>query len=239
MTKQPQQPDNSGYRSEDDIDQVLGQANPNPERVGCPSREVLAELARRARPIGDPGYEHIVNCSPCYREFRSFQQANAAASSPRSSRTRTRWLVAAAALIAAGAGVWMFVTRPPVVRDAQDREPPAAQVAQVRTELDLRKYSVARSEEKKAAPEPISLPRGRLQLTLLLPVGYEAGEYDVQLIDSNLASKASAKGNAAIRDYVATLEANLQTGDLAPGAYQLAVRRQGESWQMFPVELKP
>lgn len=237
MTKQPQQPDNSGYRSEDDIDQVLGNANPNPERVGCPSREVLAELARRARPIGDPGYEHIVNCSPCYREFRSFQQANAA-SSPRSMRTRTRWLVAAAALVLAVAGVWMFVTRSPVVNEAQDRAP-AAQVAQVRTELDLRKYSVARSEGRMAAAEPIPLPRGRLSLTLLLPVGYEAGEYDVQLLDSNLASKASARGNAAIRDYVATLEADLQTGDLAPGPYQLAIRRQGESWQMFPVELKP
>lgn len=237
MTRQPQQPDNSGFRSEDDIDQVLGNANPNPERVGCPSRELLAELARRARPIGDPGYEHIVNCSPCYREFRSFQQTNAVASPPGSSRTQTRWLVAAAALVLAAAGVWMFVTRPPVVDDAQDRAP-AAQVAQVRTELDLRKYSVARSEEKKAAPEPISLSRGRLDLTLLLPVGYEAGEYDVQLLDSNLASKTSARGNAAIRDYVASLEANLQTGDLAPGSYQLAIRRQGESWQMFPVELK-
>lgn len=237
MTKQPQQPDNYDYRSEDDIDQVLGYANPNPERVGCPSREVLAELARRGRPIGDPGYEHIVNCSPCYREFRSFQQANAVARSPRKSRTRTRWLVAAAALVVVGAGVWMFVTRAPAVNDA-DRAP-AAQVAQVRTELDLRKYSVARSEEKKVAPEPISLARGRLNLTLLLPVGYEAGEYDVQLLDSNLASKASARGNAAIRDYVATLEADLQTGDLAPGPYQLAIRRQGEGWQMFPVELKP
>jgi hypothetical protein len=238
MTKQPQ-PDNSGYRSEDDIDKVLGNANPNPERVGCPSREVLAELARRARPIGDPGYEHIVNCSPCYREFRSFQQANAAASSPRISRTRLRWPMAAAALVVTATGVWMFVTRPPVVNDDQDRARPAAQVALGRTELDLRKYSVVRSEERKAAREPISLPRGRLNLTLLLPVGYEAGEYDVQLLDSNLASKASAKGNAAMRDYVATLEAELQTGELAPGSYQLAVRRHGESWQMFPVELKP
>ena len=238
MRRQPQQPDNSGFRSEDDIDQVLGNANPNPERVGCPSREVLAELARRARPIGDPGYEHIVNCSPCYREFRSFQQANAAASSPRSSVTTTRWLIGAAALVVTATGVWVFVMGSPVVNDDQDRAP-AAQMAQVRTELDLRKHSVARSEEKRAAPQPISLPRGHLKLTLLLPVGYEAGEYEVQLLDSNLASKGSTRGSAAIRDYVATLEADLQTGDLAPGPYQLAIRRQGESWQMFPVELKP
>jgi hypothetical protein len=88
MTTPPQGPDRSGFRSEDDIDKVLGSAYPNPERVGCPPHDVLAALAKRERPIGDPGYEHIVSCSPCYREFRSLQQANAVASS-RSAQTRT------------------------------------------------------------------------------------------------------------------------------------------------------
>jgi len=55
----------------DDIDEVLSWANPNPERIGCPSREKLIELARRALPLGDPAYEHLLKCSPCYREFRA------------------------------------------------------------------------------------------------------------------------------------------------------------------------
>lgn len=58
----------------DDIDEVLSRANPNPERIGCPSRETLIELARRTRLLGDPAYEHLLKCSPCYREFKVLKE---------------------------------------------------------------------------------------------------------------------------------------------------------------------
>ena len=67
-------PDDDDVRRSDEIDEVFSRANPNPERIGCPSREALISLARRAQPLGDPAYEHLVNCSPCYREFRSLQK---------------------------------------------------------------------------------------------------------------------------------------------------------------------
>ena len=60
---------------ENEIDVVLGGANPNPERVGCPPQFVLTELARRERSISDPWYEHLSACSPCFREVRALQQA--------------------------------------------------------------------------------------------------------------------------------------------------------------------
>ena len=62
----------------DEFDEVLGRANPNPERIGCPPRETLVELAQRARPIGDPAYQHLLKCSPCYVEVRTLQVAGAA-----------------------------------------------------------------------------------------------------------------------------------------------------------------
>src|SRR2546428_12438010 len=85
----------------DEFDEVLRVANPNPERVGCPPRDVLIGVSRRERPIGDPAYEHLLKCSPCYREFRSLQQAGVP---PRANaRTRIWWLAAAAAgLLAVG-----------------------------------------------------------------------------------------------------------------------------------------
>jgi hypothetical protein len=61
----------------DEIDRVLSHANPNPQRVGCLSREVLASLAARRQPINAPGYEHLLECSECYREFRSLQDNEA------------------------------------------------------------------------------------------------------------------------------------------------------------------
>jgi hypothetical protein len=41
---------------------------------------------------------------------------------------------------------------------------------------------------------PVSLPVGLVDLTLLLPVGSEPGTYDIQLLDSDLRSRATAAG---------------------------------------------
>ena len=62
---------------DDFLDLVLANANPNPCRHDCPARSVLRELAMRKRPLGDPAYEHLGRCSPCYREFRAIQKAGA------------------------------------------------------------------------------------------------------------------------------------------------------------------
>jgi hypothetical protein len=233
MTTKPQHPDSSGYRSEDEIDEVFGSANPNPERTGCPGVEVLTALARRERPIGDPGYEHIVHCSPCYRAFRALQQ------SPRvdtRGRVRHRWAVAAVGLAVAAAGVWfvMSLLRPRVAPEHVAR--PVAEPS-VPKQLDLRTYSVTSSDVQGTKERVIDLPRGRLALTILLPAGSEAGSYEVQVLDSASRSRLSALGAAEIRNFVTTLRTSIDTEPLALGSYQLAVRRDGEDWQMYPFEI--
>ena len=45
---------------------------PNPERLGCPGRSSLQELARRPMDEdieGDRNWQHVTHCSECYREF--------------------------------------------------------------------------------------------------------------------------------------------------------------------------
>ena len=66
--------DATGSGDDDEVDRVLAHANPNPRRVGCLSRDVLASLAARRQPLNAPGYEHLLECSECYREFRQLQQ---------------------------------------------------------------------------------------------------------------------------------------------------------------------
>jgi hypothetical protein len=63
-----------GKGDDDEIDRVLAHANPNPQRIGCIPREVLKSLADRRQPLNAPGYEHLLECSECYREFRSLQE---------------------------------------------------------------------------------------------------------------------------------------------------------------------
>jgi hypothetical protein len=220
------------FTVEDDIDEVLGRGNPNPARVGCPPRAVLMELARRKRPIGDPAYEHLTTCSPCYREFRAWQQAHA--SQPRGNAFI--WMAAAAVLIAFF-GVWFFfVARAGAPPDhiARQQSPTAV----VPAELDLRQYAVARNDQRQSDRPASSLSRGRLNMTILLPVGWEPGAYEVQVLDSELRSRAAGSGRAEIRDFVTTLQTTLDLSSLPPGAYQLAIRRNGEDWHLFPADVQ-
>ena len=55
-------------------EEFMSLAHPNPERIGCPSHDLLVVLARRERPIGDPAYNHFGRCSPCYIELLAVQR---------------------------------------------------------------------------------------------------------------------------------------------------------------------
>ena len=216
------QPDEQSpkLRHPDEIDEIFGRANPNPNREGCPPKQVLIALARKQRPLDDPAYVHLTRCSPCYLEVRALQERFA-----RERRRRMSALAAVAVLVLAMAtGLWFVVAR----RAGPD----------VRAELDLRPYALTRSEATPANREPLVLPRGRATLTVLLPTGSEPGEYEIQILDRSLASEASGAGTASIANYVTTLRTTLNLSSMGPGDYQLAVRRAGQQWQLFPVRLQ-
>lgn len=75
MARRNQTRDLAAFGFGEPLDEALRVANPNPTRQGCPSRDILVALSRRERPIGDPAYEHLLDCSPCYSEVRDLQLA--------------------------------------------------------------------------------------------------------------------------------------------------------------------
>jgi hypothetical protein len=216
-------------RTQDEIDLLFSEANPNPERIGCPSDDVLAALARRERPMSDPGYEHLARCSHCYRAVRAHQQTATALTAAHRRRV-FRWLGTAAALVVVCVAAWLFVQRGSERRRPSDLE--------LQARLDLRGYGVVRSTPDHPEPQPLRLRRGRLRVTLLLPVGFESGEYELQLLDSDLQSRVSATGTADIRDYVTTLETHLDLRTLSAGSYRLALRRRGENWRFVSAQVE-
>ena len=152
---------------------------------------------------------------------------------------KAAWVAAAAAVMIIVAGTAWFLS--PSRGERGTLPQPSVQESQVaerRMEVDLRKYSVTRNEQQKPETGPVSLARARSSLTILLPVGSEPGRYEIQVLDSGLRSQASASGEAAIRDYVTTLQTTIDLRSLSPGAYQLALRRHGEDWRLFPAEVK-
>ena len=81
------------------------------------------------------------------------------------------------------------------------------------------------------------LPRQRVSVTILLPVGAETGDYEVQLLDEELRARANSRGTAAIRDFVTKLNAAFDLRRLPPGEYKLALRLAGQDWRFFPARL--
>jgi hypothetical protein len=218
---------------EDDLDEVFSHANPNPKRIGCPSRDELAMLARRMRPIGDPGYEHLGKCSPCYVDFRALQRATR-----RRVATRVRrWLVAAALIVGTAVG-WLAYSAWP--RSTPAITPLRAPVEQLAThvQVDLRPYAVSRSNAEPPSMKPLVFPRTMVQATIILPVGSEPGEYELQLLDTNRQPRVSSTSVARLQDYRTTVDAALDLRPLPAGSYELAVRLRGESWRIFPAEIQ-
>ena len=53
--------------------QFFLEANPNPERQGCPDEKTLKDIAENRLPADHPARLHLASCSPCFAEFRSFK----------------------------------------------------------------------------------------------------------------------------------------------------------------------
>src|SRR5262249_36085631 len=147
--------------------------------------------------------------------------------------------IGAAAVLLLAIGAALFVSRSnPGTRGNQITSRQLS-VPELSAQLDLRRFTAIRGDEKQREPEPVSLPLGRVNATILLPVGSDAGMYEVQVLDSDLRSRISTSGAAQVQDHVTTLQATLDLRSLNPGSYQLAVRREDESWRMFPLRVHP
>jgi hypothetical protein len=203
---------------------------PNPDRVGCPGVEALKALAQRKTDLrqSEQVVLHVGGCSPCFMEYTALQK--------QATRRKTVELVLASAalLILAVVGGWAWKTHwfhgfgGNVTTNA-----PYQKVT-----VDLRNRLILRGDQVPSANSgPIQLPRGRLDLTLLLPNGSAPGDYEVVVSTELEKPLVSTAGVAANRTGVTTLNVKLATGKLDPGTYLLAIE-QGRALKEYPLLLK-
>jgi hypothetical protein len=195
---------------------------PNPERAGCPGRDVLKRIASREMPLteAEKWLDHLTSCSPCYRDFSQLQNAQQL-------RRKQTWLaIAAAILLCAAVGGWAFV-----------RWHNGTQTVQTAT-LDLRDYSVARGAEPNPNPPPVELNRRAASLTILLPVGSAPGAYEIRIVTRSGKPLLEADGTAELQNGITRLQVATRPQSLSPGSYVLQIRGAGLEWNSYPLILR-
>jgi len=103
--------------------------------------------------------------------------------------------------------------------------------------IDLRGTGLTRGPEASTS-EILHVRRTNGTMRIVLPIGSE-GDYDCE-IRSPLegAAVASSSGQASVEDHIVILNLPINLGQLAPGRYSLALRRNGSGWTSYRLELK-
>ena len=202
---------------------VFAEHFPNPTRAGCPPQDTLRAMAFRSKRLATPDLpvQHLTICSPCFQDYSRYRMQ------ARNQMIFRGALAAAVALVVIGAAVLSGVGRGWFQRPS---EPLIAAV------LDLRPLSPTRGEEPAIAGAVLTLRRGRLGITIQLPVGSEDGAYDVAVMLSGRVLQ-SGQGTARAQDSVMVLTVRMDLRSLGPGRYAFGVRRVGSAWQEYPLRL--
>jgi predicted nucleic acid-binding Zn ribbon protein len=208
------------FRPEDTIDEVFAGANPNPERSGCPGKHTLEAAGKKALPIGHPTYEHLTQCSDCYREFRAYQRK----------RRRLQQLIWAAS---GAAAILITVVAVKYVVGRFDFGPSSRVANQLTHQpvlIDFRTVSATRGETGGPIEVPMKLPRTIVEATILLPIGSEPGRYEVRFVDPGGQVRFSRQVTARLKDFAVRVELTADLRSFRPGAYSLDIRSLNEDW---------
>ena len=199
---------------------------PNPERVGCPTSEIVRGIARHRVPLveAEPWLDHLTSCSPCYRDFSEFRDVY------QFRRMTILFAIVASVLIVASVSGWVLVQK--------YRQRDLVQTAV----LDLRDRSVPRGTEAGSHPtqgeRPLEIRRTVSHLNIYLPLGSSDGPYDVRVVSPNGESLATVSGTAGLKDHITLLPIEVSLSSLPPGRYALQVRKDGLEWDSYPLVVR-
>jgi hypothetical protein len=219
---------------------------PNPQRKDCPGTSVLRSIAKKKISMDDAAHEHVGSCSPCFSELTEMREAI---------HRRMLWTAgtASAAVVVLGLLITYFaflragassqeVAQPPIPEIKQpDRSVPPSQPDYIVATLDLRNVSATRALQPSNPSRnilPVEIPRGLLTLTIQLPIGSEAGSYEVEIRKPDQQRIRSATGTATIERGITKLLIDIDTRSLQPGEYEFGWRLSDFGWRNYPLLIR-
>jgi hypothetical protein len=223
---------------------------PNPERKDCPGTRVLRSIATKSIAMRDPVHEHVGRCSPCFSELTEIRQAL-----HRRNLTWSLGTAGAAVLVLAVVAYFAFLrVDNPVRLEAVQPGVPAGTLpagnpnstspTQAEHELallDLRNASATRTVQPSAPTpnvRPAEIARGLLAVTVQLPLGSEAGSYEVQLRDPALSTLVLSMGVAHVENGITKLTVYIDTRSIPSGKYEFGWRPIGFDWRFYPLLIR-
>ena len=203
-------------------------AYPNPERKGCPGREVLRQIANTQWPADHHGYDHVKHCSPCLREVLDLQDEIFMA------KTRRRYLtpigIAAVLALAIGIGTlgWRSI-------EGRDQHPQAAMLNFA--------ASITRGigSDERNEPGSVQLYAPKvLLLTMSLPPGSEDGLYEFQVTSPDEKKPLiETQTKAHIANGLTTITQKVDFSRLQPGLYIARLRHPPfGQWRRVPIRIE-
>lgn len=231
----------------------LSEDFPNPERAGCPQDPSLRSFAQNPSD-GDPSIaDHITCCSPCFNAYTAhLERARAEAKASRGA-TQAAWI--RWSLVSGGLGLGLLVVFYALLlktqnepRSTHNSPAPISQpagsaqtalLASYQVLLDLTTAAPERGPQPPSEPRMASIPaQPRIDLTLRLPIGSEAGMYSVSL-SSKRGTEWSSAAHASIEDGEPVLNLRGDFSHLPDGTYKLVVASKGQRLQLGVVIARP
>jgi hypothetical protein len=213
------------------IEAILLAAFPNPERVGCPSPDVLKSMANQEIARDNPAWSHVWKCSPCFRDFKVHRDARVARAEREFERKRTRRnILTTAAVVLASSGAAYLAA---IEFQGKSRQPVAVTV-------DLTSAGVTRGVDPQLTPPQLTpivrLPRELDELHLTLPRFSPGGRYVVAVLESQEENTAIALGSATTREIGEhlTMIVTLDLSQVRPGRYFLGTRKDAAGHEGAP-----
>ena len=213
------------------------EANPNPERIGCPDEPTIKALAEDRLPVSHPGRLHMAQCSDCFAEYRGFRLKWLDARKAR--RTVLAWAVAASLMLfAAGGGIWEYLH----LRAEHSSSIEMTMSTPVDAQVDLFNFGTYRGQsDGENELQSITLPAAVVNLAVTLPRFSDTGSYEILVSKDKTANQVVAKaaGRAQERNGRELLNVILDLRAARKGAYFLAtVRREDDGTYYYPVTVK-
>jgi len=229
---------NESNEIDDLLTERLRTGFPNPDRLGCPSREFLRGLAKHKIPIEktEAWLDHLVTCSQCFSDYTRFSTVEA--------QRRRRFIAlggvaALLCIILLSEYVWYRQsgsTGPSNHQIARTNTPHNVTPDEIAVTIQLENMATIRGEDLQNH-STITLARGVLQLLIYLPANSRSGAYTVELLKQFTDTKAllTVSGRAEIKDGHAVLRASADLRSVPTGSYYLALRGGGGDWRYYRV----